>query len=264
MKNIFFRQINAVATIAIRDLTKLLRDYPRLFASLVFPIIFIGVLGGGLNASLGVGLGYNFISFVFTGVLAQTMFTTTASGVISLVQDRENDFSRELFVAPISRYAIVIGKIVGESLVSLSQVIGIVIFGLIIGVPLTLFKLLELVPVMLAISFMGGAFGIMLLANLGSQRTANQIFPFLIFPQFFLAGVFNPITDLPLYLSLLSKLAPLTYGVDFVGGIFFGGTMESSKIVLFSPSTNFVVILAVSFIFLVLGTYLFAKSERNR
>lgn len=264
MKNIFFRQLNAVMTIAIRDLTKLLRDYPRLFASLVFPIIFIGVLGGGLNASFGAGLGYNFLTFVFTGVLAQTMFTSTASGVISLVQDRENDFSRELFVAPISRYAIVIGKIIGESLVSLSQVVGIVIFGLIIGVPLTLFKFLELLPVMLLISFMGGAFGIMVLANLGSQRTANQIFPFLIFPQFFLAGVFNPITDLPSYLSLLSKLAPLTYGVDFLRGVFFRGTVESSKIVLFSPLVNLTVILVVSFVFLILGTYLFARSERNR
>lgn len=264
MKHFFVRQLNAVATIALRDLTKLLRDYPRLVASLIFPVIFIGVLGGGLNASFGEGLGYNFLTFVFTGVLAQTMFTSTASGVISLVQDRENDFSRELFVAPISRYAIVIGKIFGESLVSLSQAVGIVIFGFIIGVPLTVLTLLQLLPVMLAISFMGGAFGIMVLANLGSQRTANQIFPFIIFPQFFLAGVFNPITDLPLYLSIFSKLVPLTYAVDFLRGIFFHGAPEYSKIVLLSPLTNLLICAIVSLVFLMLGTYLFARSERNR
>ncbi len=258
------RQLNAVVTIAMRDLTKLLRDYPRLLASLVFPVIFIGVLGGGLNASFGAGLGYNFITFVFTGVLAQTMFTSTASGVISLVQDRENDFSRELFVAPISRYAIVIGKIIGESLVSLSQVVGIVIFGYIIGVPLPFLKLIELLPVLLAISFMGGAFGIMVLANLGSQRTANQIFPFIIFPQFFLAGVFNPITQLPFYLSLFSKLAPLTYGVDLLRSVFFYGTPEYTKIVLFSPLVNISIVVTASLAFLLLGTYLFARTEQNR
>jgi ABC-2 type transport system permease protein len=264
MKHSFARQLNAIATIALRDLTKLLRDYPRLIASLIFPIIFIGVLGGGLNASFGENLGYDFLTFVFTGVLAQTMFTSTASGIISLVQDRENDFSRELFVAPISRYAIVIGKIFGESLVSFSQAVGIIIFGFIIGVPLTFLTLLEILPVMLAISFLGGAFGIMVLANLGSQRTANQIFPFIIFPQFFLAGVFNPITHLPLYLSVFSKLAPLTYAVDFMRGIYFHGTPEYSKVVLFSPLTNFSIITTLSLVFLIFGTYLFARSERNR
>ena len=264
MKNSFFREINAVVTIALRDLTKLLRDYPRIVASLVFPVIFIGVLGGGLNASFGAGLGYSFLTFVFTGVLAQTMFTSTASGVISLVQDRENDFSRELFVAPISRYSIVIGKIFGESLVSFLQAIGVVVFGLIIGVPLSFVKLLELVPVLLAISFMGGAFGVLVLANLGSQRTANQIFPFIIFPQFFLAGVFNPIIHLPLYLGLFSKIAPLTYGVDFLRGIFFYGTPEYSKIVLFSPLTDITIMLGISLVFLFFGTYLFTRSERNK
>ena len=46
MKNGFVKQLNAVSTIALRDLTKLLRDKPRMIASLIFPIIFIGVLGG--------------------------------------------------------------------------------------------------------------------------------------------------------------------------------------------------------------------------
>lgn len=264
MKNPFARQLNAVATIAFRDLTKLFRDRPRLLASFVFPVIFIGVLGGGLNASFGAGLGYSFLTFVFTGVLAQTMFTSTASGVISLVQDRENDFSRELFVAPISRYTIVIGKIVGESLVSLCQAVGVIVFGFIVGVPLTFLKIAELLPIMLAISFMGGAFGIMVLANLGSQRTANQIFPFVIFPQFFLAGVFNPITHLPLYLSVLSKIAPLTYAVDFFRGVYFHGSPEFSKVVLFSPFTDLVIMAAISCVLLVVGTYLFTRSERNR
>ena len=79
----FFKQLNAVATIALRDLTKLLRDKPRMVASLIFPIIFIGVLGGGLNASFGGNLGFDLLTFIFTGILAQTMFTSTASGVDS-------------------------------------------------------------------------------------------------------------------------------------------------------------------------------------
>ena len=264
MKNAFAKQLNAVATIALRDLTKLLRDRPRMIASLIFPIIFIGALGGGLSASFGKNLDFDLLTFVFTGILAQTMFTSTASGVISLVQDRENDFSRELFVAPVSRYAIVIGKIVGESLVSFWQVIGIVVFGFIIGVHLSVSMLLTFLPVLLVISFLGGAFGILVLANLGSQRTANQIFPFLIFPQFFLAGVFNPLKDVPVYLAIPTRIAPLTYAVDLLRNVFYHGAPAYSKIVLFSTVTDSIVIAVLSLIFLVVGTYLFARAERNK
>lgn len=264
MKSTFAKQLNAVATIALRDLTKLLRDKPRMVASLIFPIIFIGALGGGLDASFGENLGYDLLTFIFTGILAQTMFTSTASGVISLVQDRENDFSRELFVAPVSRYTIVIGKIVGESLVSLWQAVGVVVFGFIIGVDLSVSMLLTLLPILLMISFLGGAFGVLILANLGSQRTANQIFPFLIFPQFFLAGVFNPLQNLPVYLAIPTRLTPLTYAVDLLRNVFYYGTPEHPKIVLFSTVTDLVVIIILSLILLILGTYLFARSERNK
>ena len=61
---------------------------------------------------------------------------------------------------------------------------------------------------------LGGAFGILVLANLGNQQRVRQIFPLVIFPQFFLAGVFNPITRLPPFLFILSRAAPMTYAVD--------------------------------------------------
>src|SRR3989338_4334834 len=129
------RELNAVLTIAFRDLTKLLRDKPRILAGLVFPVIFIGILGGSLSSNIGRSLGFDFLTFVFTGVFAQVFFQSSAAGVISLIQDRENDFSQELFVAPVSRHSIIFGKILGETLVSSVQIAGILIFGLILGVP---------------------------------------------------------------------------------------------------------------------------------
>src|SRR3989344_7067656 len=91
------REFSAIATIAYRDFTKLLRDRPRLIAGFIFPVLFIGVLGSSLNATIGRDIGFNFLAFVFTGVFAQSLFQSSAAGVISLIQDRENDFSQELF-----------------------------------------------------------------------------------------------------------------------------------------------------------------------
>src|SRR5207248_11265104 len=86
------RRMNGILTIASRDVTKLLRDTPRLVFSFVFPLIFIGLMGGTLQGNLGRAAGFNFIGFIFTGVLGMTLFQSSAQGVISLIQDREEDF----------------------------------------------------------------------------------------------------------------------------------------------------------------------------
>src|SRR5262249_45141131 len=86
--------LNAILTIAYRDLLKFTRDRPRIISSFVFPFIFIAVLGSTFQASMGSVLGYNFAIYTFTGVYAQTLFQSAAFGVISLIEDRDNDFSQ--------------------------------------------------------------------------------------------------------------------------------------------------------------------------
>jgi ABC-2 type transport system permease protein len=103
-------ELSAILTIASRDLLKLLRDRTRLVFTLVFPFIFIVLMGGTLQGNLGRAAGFNFIGFIFTGVLGMTLFQSAAQGLISLIEDRETDFSQEMFVSPISRYSIVFGK----------------------------------------------------------------------------------------------------------------------------------------------------------
>ncbi len=258
------REFNAILTIASRDFIKLLRDRPRLLVSFIFPVIFIGALGSSFKSNFGNTLGYDFITFTFSGVFAQTLFQSTASGIISLIEDRENDFSQEIFVSPISRYTIILGKIIGESAVAFVQAIGVIIFGLIMGVPMTLPQILILIPTGIVACLLGGAFGIMVLGNLPNQRSATQIFPFLIFPQFFLAGVFSPIQQLPLPLFILSRISPMTYAVDFVRSIFYKDLPEYHKVVLYGPTIDGILISVLFIIFITSGTFLFVRNERNK
>ncbi len=258
------KTLNAILTIAARDLIKLLRDRTRLLASLIFPFIFIGVLGTSLDANLSTNVGYNFLVFVFTGVIGQTLFQSTASGIISLIEDRENDFSQEMFVAPVSRYAILLGKIIGESLVAMVQLIGVLALGVVLRIPFSPAQLLSILPAVIVCCLFGGAFGTIVMANLSDQRKANQVFPFIIFPQSFLAGVFTPIKNLPLPLSWLSRISPMTYAVDLVRSAYFWGTPEYSKVVLYSPIIDLTVI-GISFVLMLgIGTWLFVRNERNK
>jgi ABC-2 type transport system permease protein len=258
------RYVFVVAAIAHRDLLRFLRDRGRLLASFVFPVIFIGVLGQSLQRNIGEVAGFNFLVFTFTGVLAQTLFQSTASGIISLIEDRENNFSQTMFIAPIPRWTIFVGKMLGESLVSLTQAIGIVFFALVTGIPFTINQLVLTLPCLLIACFLGGAFGLVILSNLSSQRTAAQMFPFFILPQFFLAGVFAPVRDLPPYLLVLSRLAPMTYAVDLVRGVFYANTPEYTSVVLYPPIVNLALIGVMIFLFINVGTYLYVKREREK
>jgi len=250
--------------IAYRDLIKFLRDPTRIVASLVFPVVFVGILGGSLDANLADDVGYSFLLFTFTGIYAQTLFQSSAIGVISLIEDRENDFSQEIFVSPVSRYAIVGGKIIGESLVSMAQGIGILAFGLLIGVTLTLTQAAGMLLFGFVVCLMGGAFGFVILANISSQRAANQIFPFIMLPQFFLAGVFTPIKVLPWYLDILSKISPMRYAVDLLRAVYYHDHADAASVVLETGSFNMAVVAGLFGVFMVVGTLIFVRAERNR
>ena len=256
--------INAILVIALRDVTKLLRDRTRIVASLVFPLVFVGVLGNSLNSNLSSDVGFNFLTFVFIGVIGQNLFQSTASGIISLIEDRQNDFSQEMFIAPVSRYVIIFGKILGESMVAITQLLGIVVMGILFQIPFTLIQFAQMVPVVLIVCLFGGAFGTIVMANLTNQKQANQIFPFLMFPQFFLSGVFSPIKNLPVYLMVLSRISPMTYAVDLARSVYYWGKPEYSKVVLHSPMTNLIIISIMFSVMLILGTMIFVKNERNR
>ncbi|HLY26077.1 MAG TPA: ABC transporter permease [Aggregatilineales bacterium] len=260
--------VNAILTIAYRDLLKLMRDRARLISSLVFPFVFIGVLGPSFQGSFGKMASFNLIIFTFTGVYAQTLFQSAAFGIISLIEDRDNDFSQEIFVSPISRYSIIFGKILGESLVAMVQGLAIIVFGVVLavaaGIQVSLGSLLMMIPVGIVICLFGGAFGVIILGNLPSRRTAEQIFPFILLPQYFLSGMFTPIKDLPPVVSFLSIISPMRYAVDFVRNAFYVGSAEYNQTVIATPYFNIAVIGILFAVFLVSGTVLFVRAERNR
>ena len=257
------RDAGPVLAIAQRDVAKFLADRPRIVATFVLPFLLVVILGRSFGA-FGQAIGFDYLTFVFTGVYGQTLFQSAALGLVSLLDDRESDFSQELFVAPVSRYAIVTGKIVGEAFVALVQGVGIVAFAVVVGVRMPLAALPGLLLVGAAVCLFGGAFGLLTLSALRSRRVAEQLFGFVFLPQFLLAGVFNPVDALPPYLEVLSRIAPMTYAVDLVRAVFYVGNPDRPKVVVIGLPVDVVVVGVLFVVFLVVGTTLFVRNERNR
>jgi ABC-2 type transport system permease protein len=258
------RDLYAILTLAYRDLMKLLRDPPRLISTLMFPLLFIVILGGSLQGSFGPGSHFDYLAFVFTGVFAQTLFQSAAMGVVSIIDDRENDFSQEVFVSPISRYSIILGKIAGETLVAMTQALGVLAFGVLAGVHLSFAQFLGLGWAGVVTCLFGAAFGVIILSNLNNRRTADQVFPYIMLPQFFLAGVFNPLKGLPWYLDFLSRISPMRYAVDLTRDVFYTGRGDFASATLQGPAYNLALMSAAFLVFLFAGTFLFVRKEQNR
>ncbi|HEU5421229.1 MAG TPA: ABC transporter permease [Streptosporangiaceae bacterium] len=258
------RELSGLAAIAQRDVLKLLRDRPRLAVSLAFPVLLIGGLGSALQATVGRVTGVSAVTLAFTGVLAASLFQSAAAGMISIVEDRETDFSRELFVTPVSRFTLVTGKVAGETLVALAQGAGIVGFAFAFGVRMSPGQLAALAGPAVASCLLGGAFGLATIAVLPNQRAAMQIFQFLIIPQYVLSGVLVPLRGAAPYLDVLAHLLPMTYVVQLTRAAFYAGHPGYAAVVTGSPALDAVVAAALTVTGLVAGAALFSYRERTR
>ena len=254
----------ALLAIAQRDVIKLVRDRPRVAVNLAFPVMLIAGLGSVLQPTVGRVTGLNAVTLAFTGVLAATLFQSTAAGMISIVEDRENDFSREIFVTPVPRLILVGGKVAGETAVALCQGAAVVAFALAFGVRAPAPRLAALLLPGLACCLVGGAFGLATIAVLPQQRSAMQIFQFLIIPQYVLGGVLVPVHGLPGWLNVLAWAMPMRYGVDLTRAVFYAGTPGYQQVVTGGPVLDAVVLAGLFITLMITGAAVFNYRERTR
>jgi ABC-2 type transport system permease protein len=257
-------EASGILAIAQRDFTKLYRDRLRILTDVVMPVFIFGTLGAMLNFSFGRAIGYDFLAYVLTGIFAQSLWQSATMGMVFLLEDRENDFSQEIFVSPISRYTIVLGKILGEALVAVPQGLAALVFLFLVGFRIGLPQLGALILATALITLFGGSFGLLVMGWLPNRRVATQIFGFVMLPQYFLAGVFNPLQGLPSWLDAVAHVAPLRYAVDLARNIFYLGRPEAASIVTQPLWLDVVVIVAMVVVFFPVGTFFFVRAERNR
>jgi len=179
-------------------------------------VLFLLVLGTGLSslARSGLPAAIDFKTYIYPGVLAMSVLFTALFSAASIVWDREFGFLREMLVAPVSRSAIVIGKCLGGATVATLQ--GMVILALagVAHVPYDAVLFLTLIGELLLLSFTLTAFGVMMAARIKQIQAFMALTQMLVMPLFFLSGALYPLNGLPGWLTVLTRLDPLTYIVD--------------------------------------------------
>ena len=208
--------LRAVSIVWRRELIRFRTDRLRAITSLVQPVLFLFVLGTGLSrlASHGLPTGVDFKTFIYPGVLAMSVLFTSIFSAASIVWDREFGFLREMLVAPVRRWAIVVGKCLGGATVATFQ--GLIFLALagVAHVPYDPLLLLTLVGELLLLSFTLTAFGVMMAARIKQIQAFMALTQLIVLPLFFLSGALYPLNGLPAWLTVLTRLDPLTYIVD--------------------------------------------------
>lgn len=219
--------------VSYRELLRFVNERSRIVSSLAFPLLFLVIFGAGFANVIGtVAPGVDFIQFMYPGIIAMTVLTSSLFAGVSVVWDREYGFLREIMVAPIGRSGIVLGKAIGATVTALLQVVIMLVLAPIVGVTLTPAILVGLIPIVAILALALSGLGILIATFMTSQQGFQLVIQLLIFPLIFLAGVFFPVNDVPQWLAVVSKLNPLTYGVDAIRQIFLGTSTGLGVVVL--------------------------------
>jgi ABC-2 type transport system permease protein len=239
----------------LREVKKYLRSRAQIIASLGAPLMYLGVLGFGLGPVFQRAGEGSYLQFMAPGVIGMTVLFTAMFSGIAMLWDRQFGFLKETLVAPVPRLAIMIGRTLGGATVAVLQ--GTLIFAvtLVAGFrPVSVAAVPVAFLIVLLIAVVFSALATAIGSTLKEMQGFQMVMNFLVIPIFFLSGALYPLRGLPTALALLTRIDPLTYGVDGVRGILIGATH-------FGVGLDIAVLVGVGVLFVGAGAWRFSKIE---
>ncbi len=203
-------------SLAHRELIRFVRQRSRLIGALVTPVVFWLLIGGGMGRSFsaqGLPGGENFIRYFFPGTVLMILLFTAIFSTISIIEDRKEGFLQGVLVAPVSRMAIVLGKVLGGTVLAFGQGLLFLVLAPTIGIKLTAASVLATMGVMLLVAFALTALGFCLAWRMSSTQGFHAIMNLFLMPMWFLSGALFPASGAMGGLGWIMRLNPLTYGL---------------------------------------------------
>ncbi|HEX7627381.1 MAG TPA: ABC transporter permease [Candidatus Methanoperedens sp.] len=215
-------EIEGIYAVWLREAKIYVREKERLVSALISPLLWIFGFGGGLGSSVESMGGYPYQVFIYPGIMVMTVLFTSLFFGVYIIWDRKLDFLKEVLVAPVSRASVFVGKMLGGVTDAMVQVVYLIIIGFFISIPFTPLVVLEAFLMLLLISIAMVSIGLVIGANLKSPEGFSLVINFVMWPMFFFSGALFPVSNLAPWLTAVTFLNPLTYGVDALRGIILG------------------------------------------
>jgi ABC-2 type transport system permease protein len=205
-----------VGALCQRELVRFFRQRNRVFGALGQPIIFWLLFSEGLKTSSFGGRDaatqLNYAHF-FPGTLVMILLFTAIFATISIIEDRREGFLQGVLVAPIARWSMVLGKVLGGAAIAMLQGLLFLVLGLLVpGIDPGAFGFLFAVLLMAVVAVALTALGFVIAWRMDSTQGFHAVMSVFLFPMWLLSGAFFPM-DVGGWLGAVVRVNPLTYGV---------------------------------------------------
>lgn len=203
-------------SLAHRELIRFLRQRNRVIGALLTPVVFWLLIGGGIGRSFaapGVPGGDNFLLFFFPGTILMILLFTAIFSTISIIEDRREGFLQSVLVAPVSRLAIVLGKVLGGAALAFGQGVLFLLIAPLLGIGMSAGSLVLVLAIMALLSVALSALGFCIAWRMSSTQGFHAIMNLLLMPMWFLSGALFPSSGSARPLAWIMSANPLTYGL---------------------------------------------------
>jgi ABC-2 type transport system permease protein len=207
----------AAISLCRRELVRFLRQRNRIVGALATPIVFWLLIGGGMGRSLHLDVpgmnGESYIRFFFPGTLVMILLFTAIFSTISVIEDLREGFLQSVLVAPVSRSAIVLGKVLGGTVLATGQGLLFLFLAPLVGFHFTVPSLLLAILLMGIVSFALTSLGFCIAWWMNSSQGFHAIMNLFLMPMWFLSGALFPAQGAWWGLKWIMGVNPLTYGL---------------------------------------------------
>jgi len=250
-------------SLAQREIVRFLRQRSRILGALGTPLVFWFIVGGGLGRSFSLSDGpqnISYMEYTFPGALAAILLFTAIFSMISIIDDRREGFMQGVLVAPVSRLAIVLGKVAGASILATGQATLFLSLAPLAEIPLGVVAVVFTVAAMLLVAVGLTAMGFWLAWLMESTQGFHAIMNAVLMPMLILSGAFFPPEGAATVLRWLTYANPMTYSVALLRhGLHSGRAVALPEIVGIWPALG----VTVGFAIAMLGLSSFVATRQS-
>jgi ABC-2 type transport system permease protein len=218
--------VDKTLVIAELEVRKLRHDPTELITRAVQPALWLLVFGEVFTRVRAIPTGnLSYIDFMAPGILAQSVLFISIFYGIAIIWERDLGIVHKFLVSPTPRAALVLGKALSAGVRGLAQAVIIYGLALLLGVKMN-WDPMALAGVLLIV-ILGAAFfstfSLIIACLVKTRERFMGIGQVLTMPLFFASNAIYPISIMPGWLQIISRINPLTYEVDALRALMLAG-----------------------------------------
>jgi ABC-2 type transport system permease protein len=239
-RSVLMIQLGGLYGLWLREVRRSFRDRGQLIGGISRPILWVVILGIGLNpyfrgevfGKVNFVVPFTYLQFIFPAVIALNILFTSVQSAVSVIWDREFGFLREVLVSPLSRGTILLGKVLGGATVAVMHGCLVLLLAKFADVNLTWMKVLEALGLMAMLAFALTSLGVVIANHIRSFQGFGIFSNAVILPLYFTSSSIFPLDPAlsqeqtrvvyPEWLVIMVEWNPLTYAIDSLRGALIG------------------------------------------